>query len=80
MYQRLLWQCLAAVAAIVLMASGGSTSTPEATGTDESEIAGDARRLAARLLDVSLSKHRPPLTSDAEQRRSSRFEQSTMTR
>jgi len=69
MYQRLLWQCLAAVAAIVLTASGGSTSTPEATGTDESEIAGDAHRLAAGLLDVSLSKHRPPLTSDAEHAR-----------
>ena len=69
MYQRLLWQCLAAVAAIVLMASGGSTSTPEATVTDESEIAGGARKLAASLLDVSLSKHRPPLTSDAEHAR-----------
>jgi len=69
MYQRLLWQCLAAVAAIVLMASGGSTSTPVVTGTDESEIAGGAHRLAAKLLDVSLSKHRPPLTSDAEHAR-----------
>ena len=62
-------QVAARVAILILAASNSGASSLELEKAGASDVETMARRLVGELLDVSVSRHRPPLTSDAEHAR-----------
>ena len=69
MARRVLAQVSAVACALALTAATGIAGGAESTEESSIDVGAAARRLSAELLDTEFSKHRPPLTADAEHAR-----------